>query len=107
MENPFELIMQRLDRIEKAIYNLKIENAIVEESKAMNISEVAKYLNTNIPSIYGLTSRAEIPHYKITKKLYFKKEEIDEWINSKKIKTKHDIENEVNKYISNKQNPFK
>ena len=78
--------MQRLDRIEKAIENLKTENAIVVESKAMNVSEVAKYLNTNIPSIYGLTSRAEIPHYKIAKKLYFKKEEIDEWINSKKIK---------------------
>ena len=73
MENPFELIIERLDRIEKAISNLKLENVIVVESKAMNVSEVAKYLNTNIPSIYGLTSRAEIPHYKIAKKLYFKK----------------------------------
>lgn len=107
MENPFELIMERLDRIEKAISDLKKENTIKTESKAMNISEVAKYLNTNIPSIYGLTSRAEIPHYKIAKKLFFKKEEIDEWINSKKIKTKQDIENEVNEYISRKRNLYK
>ncbi len=107
MENPFELIMERLDRIEKAISDLKKENTIKTESKAMNISEVAKYLNTNIPSIYGLTSRAEIPHYKIAKKLFFKKEEIDEWINSKKIKTKQDIENEVNEYISKKRNLYK
>ena len=28
MENPFELIMERLDRIEKAISNLKTENII-------------------------------------------------------------------------------
>ncbi len=63
--------MERLDRIEKALPNIKIENVIVEESKAINISEVAKYLNTNIPSIYGLTSRAEIPQYKIAKKLFF------------------------------------
>lgn len=107
MENPFELIMQRLDRIEKAIENLKTENAIVVESKAMNVSEVAKYLNTNIPSIYGLTSRAEIPHYKIAKKLYFKKEEIDEWINSKKIKTNQDIEKEVDEYLRKRKGHFR
>lgn len=107
MENPFELIMERLDRIEKALSNIKIENAIVEESKAMNVSEVAKYLNTNIPSIYGLTSRAEIPHYKIAKKLYFKKEEIDEWIYSKKIKTNQDIEKEVEEYLRKRKSPFR
>ena len=99
--------MQRLDRIEKAIENLKTENAIVVESKAMNVSEVAKYLNTNIPSIYGLTSRAEIPHYKIAKKLYFKKEEIDEWINSKKIKTNQDIEKEVDEYLRKRKGHFR
>lgn len=33
MENPFEIIMERLDRIEKAIVNLKTENSIVAESK--------------------------------------------------------------------------
>ena len=102
MENPFELIMERLDRIENAISDLKKENTIKTESKAMNVSEVAKYLNSNIPSIYGLTSRAEIPHYKIAKKLFFKKEEIDEWLNSKKIKTKQDIEKEVEEYLKKK-----
>lgn len=107
MENPFELIIERLDRIEKAISNLKLENVIVVESKAMNVSEVAKYLNTNIPSIYGLTSRAEIPHYKIAKKLYFKKEEIDEWIYSKKIKTNQDIEKEVEEYLRKRRGPFR
>lgn len=107
MENPFELIMERLDKIEIAISNLKKENAIVVESKAMNVSEVAKYLNTNIPSIYGLTSRAEIPHYKIAKKLYFKKVEIDEWINSKKIKTNQDIEKDVDEYLRKRKSTFR
>lgn len=73
----------------------------------MNVSEVAKYLNTNIPSIYGLTSRAEIPHYKIAKKLYFKKVEIDEWINSKKIKTNQDIEKDVDEYLRKRKSTFR
>ena len=39
MENPFELIMERLDRTEKAISNLKTENSIVAESKPMNLKQ--------------------------------------------------------------------
>ena len=107
MENPFELIMERLDRIEKAISNLKRENAIVTESKPMNLKEVVAYMGTSTSAIYKLTSTSEIPHYKLGKKLYFKKEEIDEWMYANKVKTRQDIENEANEYISRKRNPFR
>lgn len=108
MENPFELIMQKLDKIEIALSNLKIEKEIVNVSyKPMNLKEVASYLSTSTSAIYKLTSSAEIPHYKLSKKLYFKKEEIDEWIYANKVKTKQDIEKEVNEYLSKKRNPFR
>ncbi len=107
MENPFELIMERLDRIEKAISNLKIENIIVAESKPMNLKEVVAYLGTSTSTIYKLTATAEIPHNKLGKKLFFKKEEIDEWIYANKVKTRQDIENEANEYIARKRNPFR
>ena len=54
-----------------------------------------------------LTSPAAIPHYKLGKKLFFKKEEIDEWIYANKVKTRQDIENEANEYIARKRNPFR
>ena len=107
MENPFELVMERLDRIEKAISNLKTENSIVAESKPMNLKEVVAYMGTSTSAIYKLTSTAEIPHYKLNKKLFFKKEEIDEWIHANKVKTRQDIENEANEYIARKRNPFR
>jgi len=58
----------------------------------MNISEVAKYIKVAKTSIYGMTHRNTIPHYKSGKRLYFKKSDIDEWIFSKRIKTRSDIE---------------
>ena len=106
-ENPFETILERLDRIEKAISNLKTENSIVAESKPMNLKEVVAYMGTSTSAIYKLTSTAEIPHYKLGKKLFFKKEEIDEWIYANKVKTRQDIENEANEYIARKRNPFR
>jgi len=99
MENPFELIIERLDRIEKAIYNLNYISTKPDVNQIMNISEVATYIKIAKTTIYGLTHRNTIPHYKNGKKLYFKKSDIDEWIFSKKNKTNHYIEKEAVEYI--------
>lgn len=106
MENPFELILAKLDRIENAIANLKITNPVPTMSAPMNVGEVSEYLKISVSSIYKLTSSSEIPHYKSGKKLYFKKDEIDEWVFSNRIKTKDDIEKEAMEYIRKKPRRF-
>jgi excisionase family DNA binding protein len=106
MENPFELILAKLDRIENAIVNLKITNQVPTMSAPMNVGEVSEYLKISVSSIYKLTSSSQIPHYKCGKKLYFKKDEIDEWIFSNRIKTKDDIEKEAMEYIRKKPRRF-
>ncbi|MBA0885146.1 helix-turn-helix domain-containing protein [Flavobacterium undicola] len=103
MENPFELILERLDRIEKAIQKLDIR----EEPKALvkelqNLEQLSSYLKVSKSAIYKLTSTKEIPHYKNGHKLYFKKSEIDEWIFSKRIKTQDDIKKEAMEYLLKK-----
>jgi excisionase family DNA binding protein len=106
MENPFELILERLDRIEKAINNLNPSDTINVEEKTMDIIELANYIKVAKTSIYGLTNQKKIPYYKLGKKLHFKKSEIDEWIFSKRIKTRDDIEKEAMEYISKNPRRF-
>jgi excisionase family DNA binding protein len=103
MENPFELILERLDRIEKAIQNLNNFSNVPDANQIMNISEVATYIKVAKTTIYGMTHRNTIPHNKNGKKLYFKKSDLDEWIFSKRIKTNFDIEREAMEYI--RKNP--
>jgi excisionase family DNA binding protein len=100
MENPFELILERLDRIEKAIQNLNYIVATTDDIQIMNISEVAAYIKLAKATVYSLTHRNTIPHYKNGKRLYFKKEEIDKWMFSNKIKTGEDIKKETLEYLS-------
>ena len=107
MENPFELIMERLDRIESAIGNLKTANPIQGSNAPMNVKEVSKYLNLSVSGIYKRTFNNEIPHYKLGKILYFKKEEIDEWIYATKVITKQDIENEAFEYLRKRKDHFR
>ncbi len=103
MENPFELILERLDRIEKAIEKLNATGPVTVANAPMDIKDLAEYLKMSVSAIYKLTSSSEIPHYKSGKRLYFKKEDINEWIFSRRIKTNDDIEKEAMEYI--RRNP--
>lgn len=103
MENPFELILEKLDRIEKAIQNLNVGEPKAPVNELLDVEQVASYLKVTKSAIYKLTSTSEIPHYKNGKRLYFKKSDIDEWILSKRVKTNDDIEKEAMEYI--RRNP--
>jgi len=103
MENPFELILERLDRIEKAINSINIPTQIPVNKAPMDVKELSEYLKLSDSAIYKLTSTSQIPHYKSGKKLYFKKEDIDKWIFSNSIKTIDEVENETMEYIEKKR----
>lgn len=106
MENPFELILEKLDRIEKAFAALNTTNPIQINNAPMDVKDLLAYLKLSVSAIYKQTSTIEIPHYKSGKRLYFKKEDIDEWIFSHRIKTRDDIEKEAMEYIRKNQRRF-
>jgi len=81
MENPFFEITKRLANIEDILLDLKHSDKGGED-RFMTIREVSEYLHLSVASVYGLTSRREIPHQKRGKRLYFLKSEIDEWLKS-------------------------
>jgi excisionase family DNA binding protein len=51
----------------------------------LNVGDVAKYLRRSKSSIYKLVMLRQIPYYKISGALLFKKVEIDQWVDSKRI----------------------
>jgi len=106
MENPFELILDKLNSIENllitAIKNDKGSVTILNTPEILNISEVAEYLSMAKSSVYKMTSERSIPHFKTGKKLLFKRSELDEWIKQYKIKTRREIEIEADEYLIRK-----
>ena len=81
MENPFELILKKLELIENHIQNLKIQHVKEilppKENQWMNIVDTSKYLSVSTSYLYKLTSMKKMPFYKHGKLLYFRKDEID------------------------------
>ncbi len=56
----------------------KSSNTIEQFPPHLNIKQLSRYINYSEPAIYKMVSLAEVPCYKISGKLLFKKTEIDE-----------------------------
>lgn len=55
----------------------------MENSKLMDVKQVAEYLQMNKMTIYKLVRSGEIPSFKIASEWRFKKEMIDQWLMEK------------------------
>ena len=84
LSNPFQLLYDKMISIERKIEALTDQKATTKEQQTedelMTVETAADYLRMSRSNIYQLTSRFEIPFMKKGKRLYFKKEELRQWI---------------------------
>ncbi|MDI6049399.1 helix-turn-helix domain-containing protein [Flavobacterium sp. XS2P24] len=97
MENPFEIILEKLDNIEKAIEILNTSSNIDDDF--MNIEQLSSFIGLSKPTIYRLTHKQKIPYFKASKRLYFKKSHIKKWIYASKVITKVELNQLSDEYI--------
>lgn len=58
------------------------------EDDILSLDEACEFLNLQHATIYGMTSRRQIPFIKKGKKLYFSKSELTSWLKSSSRKVK-------------------
>ena len=87
--------MSILDKIYKEISELK-ELAQKSQLEFIDIDEASNHLRLKKSYIYGLIHKNQIPFYKPNgKKVYFKKGELNDWIEKSKVKSIEEIEYEI------------
>lgn len=83
----------QLDRIEK--------NVLLAAKNVLDIDEVCLITGMSKSHIYKLTAKQLIPHYKPNgKNIYFKKEEIENWLLQNRISTKDEIDQQAINYVT-------
>ncbi len=98
MDNPFQELYERLDRIEGLLISVKEHKSSEpdgEEERLLNVREAARFLGDAVATLYGRTSKNEIPFYKRGKKVYFKKSELLAWIEEGQVKSQSQIVQET------------
>jgi len=67
--------------------------------------EASQYLNIALITLYTYTSKRAIPFYKARRKLYFKREDLDNYIlnNDNRVKSADEIQREARRYEAAKR----
>lgn len=83
MENNLEL-KNELDALKNAI-----EKSILSTKSWFTVKELADYLSKSVGFVYKAIGESTIPYYKPNgeKLVFFKREEIDQWIEDSRIMT--------------------
>ena len=65
----------------------------------MTIDQASRLLSISKATMYGKTSQRLIPHFKVGKRIYFKRSELINWIADGKQMTMKEIEMEADTYL--------
>ena len=103
MFNPFETIEARLNNIETLLLDLKhkpTEQGNQDTDELLTVQQCAKYLSLSVATVYALISKGELPVIKRTKRCYFSKIDLQNYLKGGRKKTVAEIEAEAHTYLS-------
>jgi hypothetical protein len=75
MENPFEIILEKLNNIEKAIENLRTK-ATNDNEVLLSRVETCELLKINFSTLWKHTKSGKLASYGIGNRVYYKKAEV-------------------------------
>ncbi|HEY9007331.1 MAG TPA: helix-turn-helix domain-containing protein [Ohtaekwangia sp.] len=64
----------------------------------LDVKEAAAFLRSKVTTLYEKTSAKIIPHFKKGNKLYFRRHELEAWIENGKVKTVDELQSEAVSY---------
>ena len=83
----------------RAFIKLKMSGSTRENPEFFTIDEAATFLKLAKQTLYQLVSKKAIPHYKKNKRLYFKRLELQEWIEEGRQITQNELNSEMMDFI--------
>ena len=106
MNNPFEVIEARLNNIENLLLDLKQtpkeQGKHPETDELLTVQDTAKFLSLSVPTVYTLISKGELPVMKRSKRCYFSKVDLINYLRQGKKKTLAETATEAENYLKKK-----
>jgi predicted DNA-binding transcriptional regulator AlpA len=107
MKNPFEEIEARLNNIETLLLDLKHRPKELgeqpETDELLTVQDAAKFLSLSVATVYSLISKSALPVMKRSKRCYFSKVELINYLKQGRKKTLAEIANDAEQYSKNKR----
>lgn len=89
-------ILEKLTRIEELLTSQSLL-----QKEVLTFKETCLYLEVSESHLYKLTSNRQIPHFCPNgKKLYFNRQELDQWLQRKRLATNEEMDVQALKYLN-------
>lgn len=85
----------QLNKIESLINSMQRK-----DTEFLSIDEASQFLKLKKATIYQMVFKREIPFYKSTKKLLFKKSDLIDWVEKDRIYTLKELETQLHTRIN-------
>ena len=72
----------------------------------LKIEDISAYLNIKSKTLYAMVESGDIPHYKIGRLIRFKKEDVDLWMETKKVIGSNPLGKPKRAFRSSKRNQY-
>ena len=91
----------------KQVADLVTANTIFCTKEVLTSDEAAKYMGVSKSYLYKLTMRQQIPHFKpMGKMCYFNRLELEQWLQSNRVATTTEIEQQAQAFCMKKDTMF-
>ena len=91
-------LLQKVENLEVVIHKLEENKTKETTDKILNIEQAAELLNLAVPTLYSKVSRGELPVMKRSKRLYFSKLDLFEYLKIGRKKTNQELHDEALKF---------
>lgn len=99
-KTPAEVLASQLVQQQETEERIKaLESIYLTQKEILSFEEAATYLNISKSSLYKMTAKHEIPHYKPNKYVFFEREVLDDWIRSAVVHSEEQLINQTNSYV--------
>lgn len=108
MEITFDQLPQAVTNLQASINEikqlllLKTSQPQKDTDELLTVQDAAKFLSLSVPTVYGLISKKELPVMKRSKRCYFSKVELINYLKQGRQKTYEEIANDVEVFTNRK-----
>lgn len=98
----FSLLSDEVSEIKRLLLT-KNNQPQPETDQLLTVQDAAKFLTLSVPTVYGLISKNAIPCMKRSKRVYFSKIELIDYLKEGRKKTLSELATETDLFLSKKK----
>lgn len=97
------MIDRAADKVITAVAEQRNQSTQTKQDQLLTVQQAAEFLTLSVPTVYGLISKGAIPCMKRSKRVYFSKDELLNYLKQGKKKTVSELAAETDQYLSKKK----